>query len=73
MKFKCIKEIKDDVFGEKVFFKKDAIYENVQLKRREKKKELVLISEFDSHFMVAKHWLHYKFDSFFREHFIQVK
>lgn len=71
-KFKCIKTIEENIFGNKIYFKKDSVYERFKFNPKDKDKELILLSEFNEEFMIAKHWLHYKFDRFFKEHFIKI-
>lgn len=72
-KFKCIKTIDSDLYGYRMDFKEGNIYDRIKHDNCKKNKELILISEQKGEFMVARHWLHYKFDKFFKEHFVVVK
>lgn len=72
-KFKCIKTVEDDLYGYRIEFKEGVIYDRANPDGCNENKELILISEQKEEFFVAKHWLHYRFDKFFKEHFAIVK
>lgn len=68
-KFKCIKTVDSDFLKHRVHFKEGAIYNRSEYDNPKRNKELTLVSELKEEFIVAKHWVHYKLDRFFREHF----